>query len=59
MATRTVDLPGVTTYATTIETDYILADNNNEISPILAVFETMTLGGDGHPPLHRRAPARH
>ena len=43
VATRTVDLPGVTTYATTIETDYILADNNNEISPILAVFETMTL----------------
>ena len=43
VATRTVDLPGVTTYATTIETDYILADNNDEISPILAVFEHMTL----------------
>ena len=43
VATRTVDLPGVTTYATTIETDYILADNNDEISPILAVFENMTL----------------
>ena len=43
VATRTVDLPGVTTYATTIETDYILADNNDEISPILAVFEQMTL----------------
>ena len=33
----------MTTYATTIETDYILADNNDEISPILAVFEHMTL----------------
>ena len=43
VATRTVDLPGVTTYATTIETDYILADNNDEISSILAVFESMTL----------------
>ena len=43
VASRTVDLPGVTTYATTIETDYILADNNDEISPILAVFEHMTL----------------
>ena len=43
VATRTIDLPGVTTYATTIETDYILADNNDEVSPILAVFEQMTL----------------
>lgn len=43
VATRTVDLPGVTTYATTIETDYILADNNEEVSSILAVFEHLTL----------------
>ena len=43
VATRTVDLPGVTTYATTIETDYILADNNEEISSILAVFEHLSL----------------
>ena len=43
VAARTVDLPGVTTYATTIETDYILADNNEEISSILAVFEHLTL----------------
>ena len=37
------DVPGVTTYATTIETDYILADNNEEISSILAVFEHLSL----------------
>ena len=43
VATSTVDLPGVTTYATTIETDYILADNNEEISSILAVFEHLSL----------------
>ena len=33
----------MTTYATTIETDYILADNNEEISSILAVFEQLSL----------------
>lgn len=43
VASRTVDLPYVTTYATTIETDYILADNNEGISSILSVFKHMTL----------------
>ncbi|ARD41085.1 HAD family hydrolase [Actinomyces gaoshouyii] len=38
----TAELPGVTTYATTIAQDYILADNNGDASPILQVFEPMS-----------------
>lgn len=38
-----VDLPGVTVYATTIETDYILADGNEEPSSILSVFSEMSV----------------
>ena len=38
----TAGLPGVTTYATTITQDYILADNNGDTSPILQVFEPMS-----------------
>ncbi|WP_026427816.1 HAD hydrolase family protein [Actinomyces slackii] len=38
-----VDIPGVTTFATTIETDYILADNIGGVSSILATFSEMSV----------------
>lgn len=42
VAEDTADLPGVSTYATTITQDYILSDNNGDVSSILQVFEPMT-----------------
>ena len=41
VASGLVGLSGVTTFATTITTDYVLADNIGEVSPILAVFEDL------------------
>lgn len=43
VVTGLVDIPGVTVFATTIETDYILADNNETRSSILAVFSEMSI----------------
>ena len=40
---RLVDVPQITVFATTIETDYILADTLHEVSPILQVFVPMNV----------------
>lgn len=44
VAAGLVGLPGVTTFATTIDKDYVLSDNIGEVSPILAVFEDLDVG---------------